>query len=83
MSAEQYDLASGRTIAQFDSHGDAARATGIDQGGISACVKGKVKSAGGYGWREPGMTGEGAGAANDDGNRSHQYPSFLRVQIQT
>ena len=82
MSVEQYDLKTGRTIGRFDSHNNAARATGIDQGGISACVRGKVKSVGGYGWREPGMTGEGAGAAND-GNRSHQYPSFLRVQIQT
>ena len=59
---EQYDLTSGRTIALFDSHADAERATGISHGSISGCVRGKVEHAGGFGWRRPGAVA-GAEAA--------------------
>ena len=62
MPVEQFHLATGRTIARFDSYNDAERATGIDRGGISACVRGEQKSAGGFGWRKPG-SGETAAAA--------------------
>ena len=63
---EQYDLATGRTIAQFDCQGDGARAFSIDPSTISACVSGRLLQAGGFGWRkqEPGGGAAGAGAAN-------------------
>ena len=61
---EQYDLATGRTIAHFDSQRDAARAIGIDNGGISGCARGEQKSAGGFGWRNPG-TGAAAAASGN------------------
>ena len=57
---EQYDLATGRTIARFDSQCAAEVATGIDRGGISSCVGGEGKSAGGFGWRRPGTAGAAA-----------------------
>ena len=65
MSAEQYDLASGRTIARFDSQGDAARATGIDQGGISSVINGDKSHAGGFGWRRPGTAALAAAASEN------------------
>ena len=38
-------------LATFPSTMEAERVTGIDQGSISQCCKGKYKSAGGYKWR--------------------------------
>ena len=62
-TVEKYDLATGRTIAQFDSQADAARATGIGGGSISQCVNGKYTEAGGFGWRRPGSAGAAAAAS--------------------
>ena len=60
MAAEQYNLATGRKIARFDSQNDAERATGIGHAFISKCVSGKYTHADGFGWRRPGTTGGGA-----------------------
>ena len=60
---EQYDLATDRTIARFDSQGDAARAIGISRSGISQCISRDQEHAGGFGWRTPG-TGGAAGATS-------------------
>ena len=57
---EQYDLATGRMIAQFKNQSDAERATGISNGCISACVRCGRDHAGGYGWRRPGSSGAAA-----------------------
>lgn len=48
---EQYDLLSGKTIAEYKSQTEAFKATGIYKPGISSCCNGKRKGAGGYGWR--------------------------------
>ena len=78
---EQVDLATGRAIAQFDSQADAARATRIDAGGISGCVRDEYgfKSAGGFGWRTPG-SGGAAGAAS--GSR-HSRPALSKPSTGT
>ena len=57
---EQYDLATNRTIARFDSQRDADRATGINHANISSCIRGKTEHAGGFGWRTPGSGGVAA-----------------------
>ena len=53
-SVEQYDLATGAMIAQFDSAKDAGLTLKINPAAISS-VRGKphYNSAGGYGWRRP------------------------------
>ena len=66
---EQYDRDTGRTIASFDSHNDAERATGIDQSGISKCVRGDVKHAGGYGFRDPKAGGQKGPSTSDKNHR--------------
>ena len=76
---EQYDLGTGRTFARFDSHGDAARETGINYSSISTCARGEYSHAGGFGWRTPG-TGGAAGAAN--GNR-HSQPALSKPSTGT
>ena len=48
---EQYDLLSGKTIAESESQTEAFKATGIYKSAISSCCNGKRKAAGGYGWR--------------------------------
>ena len=48
---EQYDLLSGKTIAEYESQTEAFKATGIYKSSISSCCNGKRKGAGGYGWR--------------------------------
>lgn len=48
---EQYDLISGKTIAEYKSGTEAFNATGIYKSSISSCCNGKRKAAGGYGWR--------------------------------
>ena len=55
---DQYDLATGKTIARFKNQSDAERATGISNGGISSCVRGKVTHAGGFGWWDPQTGGD-------------------------
>ena len=50
-AVEQYDLISGKTIAEYESGTEASNATGIQKSSISMCCKGKRRSAGGYGWR--------------------------------
>lgn len=41
----------GKIIAEFNSTREAQRQTGITQQSISGCCCGKLKSAGGYGWK--------------------------------
>ena len=48
---EQYDLISGKTIAEYESGTAASAATGAYKSSISMCCTGKRRSAGGYGWR--------------------------------
>lgn len=48
---EQYDLLSGKTIAEYTSQTEAFKATGVQKSNISSCCNGKHKTAGGYGWR--------------------------------
>ena len=48
---EQYDLLSGKTIAEYTSGTEASNTTGIYKSSISSCCNGKRRSAGGYGWR--------------------------------
>ena len=38
-------------ILEFPSAMEASRQTGIDQGNITRCCKGRYKSAGGYTWQ--------------------------------
>ncbi len=45
----QYSL-SGEELNKYNSFMDAERATGVDHGGISACCRGKQKTAGGFRW---------------------------------
>lgn len=42
----------GETIKAFDSITDAAKATGLSRFSIKLCCNGKLKTAGGYSWRE-------------------------------
>ena len=76
MPVEQYDLATDRTIARFDSHGDAARDTGINYSSISTCARGEYSHAGGFGWRTPGTAStRGAAAASGVGVTSKKQSS--------
>ena len=74
---EQYDLATGATIAQFDSGIAAALATGIHQSGISSCVRGKSNyiSAGGFGWRVAGTST----VATSSAQSMDRLPSYVRT----
>ena len=47
----QFDLNDNK-IAEFKSFMDAERATNIDHSGISACCRGKQKTAGGFIWKK-------------------------------
>ena len=47
----QFDLNNNK-IAEFKSFMDAERATNIDHSGISACCRGKQKTAGGFIWKK-------------------------------
>lgn len=46
----QYDM-KGNYIAEFSATHEACRITGINQGTLAACARGKRKSAGGYTWK--------------------------------
>ena len=47
----QCDPTTKEVIAQFASQSDAQRATGVPQPQISACIKGRQPTAGGYIWK--------------------------------
>ena len=48
-SCEQYK--GNVKVAEYYSTSEASRVTGINQGNIATCCRGKVKKAGGYQWR--------------------------------
>lgn len=48
---QMFDKSTGELLATFPSLSEAARVTRINQGNICKCCNGKLKSAGGYGWR--------------------------------
>ena len=48
---QMFDKSTCELLATFPSTHEAARVTGINQGDISSCCRGKLKSAGGYKWR--------------------------------
>ena len=48
---QMFDKKTGELLATFPYINEAERVTGIDDGHISECCKGKRKSAGGYIWR--------------------------------
>ena len=48
---QMFDKQTGELLATFPSTMEANRVTGINQGNIWSCCKGKLKSAGGYIWR--------------------------------
>ena len=75
---EQYDIITGKTIAEYDSQRAAERATNVDNGSISECVRGIAVSAGGFGWREAGTEGRtvsGAAAASGGNSSTSKKPS--------
>ena len=47
----QLETASGAVLRAWPSRGDASEATGVHPNGISNVIKGRAKSAGGFGWR--------------------------------
>ena len=50
-SVQMFDKSTGELLATFPSTREAERVTGINQGNISKCCNGKLKSAGGYVWK--------------------------------
>ena len=48
---QMFNKQTGELLATFPSTHEAERVTGIDQGNICSCCKGKYKSAGGYVWK--------------------------------
>ena len=48
---QMFNKQTGELLATFPSLIEAKRITGINQGNISLCCNGKLKSAGGYKWR--------------------------------
>ena len=48
---QMLDKSTGELLATFPSLAEAERVTGIADGSISACCRGKLKSAGGYIWK--------------------------------
>ena len=62
----QIDINNGEIINKFKSVRDASNFIGIDDGGISCCLNGKQKSAGGYFWKY-----------NNDINLNIQYKEKL------
>ena len=50
-AVQMIDKQTGELLATFPSTNEADRVTGIHQGNISECCRGKRKSAGGYIWR--------------------------------
>ena len=50
---QMFDKSTGELLATFPSTHEAERVTRIDQGSISKCCIGKLKSAGGYVWKYP------------------------------
>ena len=48
---QMFDKFTGELLATFPSLMEAERVTGIDDGNISKCCLGKLKSAGGYVWK--------------------------------
>lgn len=48
---QQLDKKTGKLLATFPSIIEAERVTGINDGNICSCLKGRYKSAGGYRWR--------------------------------
>lgn len=51
MKVQQIDSKTGEIIADFPSQREAARATNVNQKGISNVIRGKQKTAGGYIWK--------------------------------
>ena len=51
LSVSQIDLKTGEEIAVFKNALHAAKSTGNSQGNISACIRGKQKTCGGYYWK--------------------------------
>ena len=50
-SVKMFDKSTGELLATFPSTREAERVTGINNGNISTCCNGKIKSSGGYVWR--------------------------------
>lgn len=50
-AVQMFDKYTGELLETFPSTHEAERVTGIDQGNICSCCKGKYKSAGGYIWK--------------------------------
>ena len=48
---QQLDKSTGKLLATFPSIIEAERVTGINDGNICSCLKGRYKTAGGYRWR--------------------------------
>ena len=48
---QMFEISTGELLETFPSTHEAGRVTGINQGSISKCCLGKLKSAGGYIWR--------------------------------
>ena len=48
---QMFDKSTGELLETFPSICEAERVTGINQGNICSCCKGKYKSSGGYVWR--------------------------------
>ena len=48
---QMFDKKTGELLATFPSLMEAVRVTGINQGNVSSCCNGKLKSAGGYVWK--------------------------------
>ena len=48
---QMFDKSTGELLSTFPSTKEAERVTGINQGSISHCCNGKLKSAGGYIWK--------------------------------
>lgn len=52
MKVQQFDKKTGEFIAEFSSIKVAAEATGVEKSNISRCCSGKLKSAGGFIWKQ-------------------------------
>ena len=77
-AVEQFDLATGRTIARFKNQSAAEKKTGVGNASISVCVRGKLENAGGFGWRRPGS----GGAVGADVSR-HSRPAASKPSTGT
>lgn len=69
----QLDL-SGSFVASFENAHEAERVTGIRNGNISSCCRGKAKSAGGYKWRYANEYNGGRETAQTNRNTDKKSP---------